>query len=164
MSSAGDRAVVRRAGPNDAAVFLELVEALAVYERLEPPNDAARARLLADGFGPAPRFEVYLAEADGVVHGYAIVLETYSSFLARPTLYLEDLFVRPEARRRGLGYALLRHLAREAVVRGCGRMEWVVLHWNEPAKRFYDRAGARLLEDWGFCRLDGDALRKIAGE
>src|SRR5947208_3420186 len=98
---------IRRAGPEDAETLLELIRALAEYEHLEPPDDEARARLLEHGFGPAPRFEAYLAEQDGAAIGYAIVFETYSTFLARPSLYLEDLFVRPEARRRGAGKQLL---------------------------------------------------------
>jgi GNAT superfamily N-acetyltransferase len=116
------------------------------------------------GFGPQPRFETYLAEIDGDAVGYAIVFETYSTFLARPTLYLEDIFVRPESRRRGAGMALLRHLAREAVARGCGRMEWTVLDWNELAQGVYRKIGARMLDEWRFCRLTGDALYRLAAE
>jgi GNAT superfamily N-acetyltransferase len=96
--------------------------------------------------------------------GYALVFETYSTFLARPTLYLEDLFVRPEARRRGAGTALLQFLAREAIRRGCGRMEWSVLDWNELAQGVYRKLGAQQLEEWRLCRITGDALRLLAGE
>jgi GNAT superfamily N-acetyltransferase len=114
------------------------------------------------GFGPQPRFEAYLAEYEGAAVGYALVFETYSTFLAQPTLYLEDLFVRPEARRRGAGTALLRFLAREALSRGCGRMEWTVLDWNELAQGVYNRLGAHQLDDWRLCRLTGDSLRELA--
>jgi GNAT superfamily N-acetyltransferase len=155
-------ASVRRAGLDDAPLFLELVCALADYERLDPPDEAAQRRLLQDGFGPQPRFEVYLAELEAEAVGYAIVLETYSSFLAQPTLYLEDLFIRPEARRQGAGTTLLRFLAAEAVRRGCGRMEWIVLDWNELAQGLYRKLGAEMLEEWRFCRLSGAALSRLA--
>jgi GNAT superfamily N-acetyltransferase len=154
--------VVRRAGAQDGAVFLAMVRALAEYERLEPPDAEAQARLLEDAFGSRPRIEVYLAEVGGSAVGYAIVLETYSSFLARPTLYLEDLFVLPEARRRGAGTAMLRHLAALAVDRGCGRMEWVVLDWNDLARGVYEKLGAEELSGWLTCRLTGDALVSLA--
>jgi GNAT superfamily N-acetyltransferase len=155
---------IRKAGREDAPVFLELVQALADYEHLTPPDAEAQARLLEDGFGPQPRFEAYLAELDGAAVGYAIVCETYSnaSFSASPTLYLEDLFVRPEARRRGAGQSLLRFLANEALARGCGRMEWMVLDWNELAQGVYRRIGANIMEEWRLCRLTGAALEGLA--
>lgn len=156
--------VIRRANREDAPVFLELVQALADYERLSPPDAEAQARLIEDGFGPEPRFEAYLAELDGEAVGYAITCETYSnaSFSARPTLYLEDLFVRPDARRRGAGQALLRFLASEALTRGCGRMEWMVLDWNELAQGVYRRIGAAIMDEWRLCRLTGEALETFA--
>jgi GNAT superfamily N-acetyltransferase len=153
---------IRRADSKDAGTLLELIEALAHYEHLEPPDAAARMRLVEHGFGSQPRFEAYLAECEGAAVGYALVFETYSTFLAQPTLYLEDLFVRPESRRQGAGTALLRFLAREALSRGCGRMEWTVLDWNELAQGVYNRLGARQLDDWRLCRLTGDALRELA--
>jgi GNAT superfamily N-acetyltransferase len=155
---------IRRAARADAETVLSLIEALAEYEHLEPPDADARARLIEHGFGPRPRFETYLAEIAGEAVGYAIVFETYSTFLARPTLWLEDLFVRPEARRQGVGMALLRFLAAEAVGRGCGRMEWAVLDWNELAQGVYRKIGARMLDDWRLCRLTGEALRRLASE
>jgi GNAT superfamily N-acetyltransferase len=155
---------IRRAEPEDAETLLELIRALAEYEHLPPPDASARERLVAHGFGERPRFETYLAEINGTAIGYAITFETYSTFLARPTLYLEDLFVRPEARRRGAGRALLRTLATEAVRRGCGRMEWTVLDWNELAQGFYHRSGATPLDEWRLCRLTGDALAQFAEE
>ncbi len=142
--------------------MLSLINALAEYERLDPPDAEAHARLIEHGFGPEPRFESYLAEIDGEAVGYAIAFETYSTFLARPTLYLEDIFVRPDARRRGAGMALLRALAAEAVRRGCGRMEWSVLDWNELAQGVYRKIGARMLDEWRLCRLTGDALARLA--
>jgi GNAT superfamily N-acetyltransferase len=159
---APDAVTIRRAGPEDADTLLELVTALAHYEHLEPPDAAARARLVEHGFGPRPRFETFLAEIDSAAIGYALVFETYSTFLARPTLYLEDLFVRPEARRRGAGTALLRFLAAEAVKRGCGRMEWAVLDWNELAQGVYRKLGAQQLDEWRLCRLTGAALQRLA--
>ncbi len=128
---------------SDAADFLDLVSALAEYEKLEPPSPAARRRLRAE---IGRRIRVLIAEEKGQAIGYAIYLFTYSSSLARPTLYLEDLFVRPEARGRGAGQAFFRALRREARGAGCGRIEWVVLNWNKPAIRFYDRLGAEPLD------------------
>lgn len=151
---------VRRAGAADAPVLLELVDALADYERLARPDAAARERLVRDAFGPAPRFEAWLFESAGEPVGYAIVFETYSSFLARPTLFLEDLFVLPARRRGGVGRAALRFLAAEAIRRGCGRVEWMVLDWNEPALAFYDALGAERLA-WTSYRLAGDALARL---
>src|SRR5437016_1895290 len=146
--------VVRRATPDDAATLISLILGLAEYEKLPPPDEAAQQRLLADAFGPNPRFEVFFAEADGEVAGYAFTFETYSTFLALPSLYLEDLFVLPRFRGKGIGYALMLHLAKEAVMRGCGRMEWTVLDWNRHAIDFYDRLGAKHMAEWYFYRLD----------
>ena len=153
---------IRGATGADLDVFLSLVDALADYERLDRPTAEARQRLARDGFGESPRFHAYLAEVDGKAVGYAITFFTYSSFLARPTLYLEDLFVLPDARRLGVGRALFTHLAREAVQRGCGRVEWVVLDWNRPAIDFYERLGARRLTEWYTYRLTGEALEAMA--
>lgn len=161
-----DRLHIRPATAADAEVFLALVDALADYEKLARPTPQARERLRRDGFGPPEqrRFQPYLAELDGEAVGYAFTFETYSSFLALPTLYLEDLFVLPEARGRGAGYALFRFLAAEAVRRGCGRMEWQVLDWNALAIGFYERLGARRLREWYGYRLTAEQLRELAGE
>ena len=132
----GKGVVIRRAVPEDLPVFLGLVDALADYEKLDRPTPEARERLARDGFGPEPLFHPWMLERDERAIGYAIVFFTYSSFLARPTLYLEDLFLLPEARGRGAGYAAMRRLAAEAVRRACGRMEWVVLDWNRLAIDF----------------------------
>lgn len=153
---------VRKARHEDAPRILELVDALADYERLPRPDGGARERLLRDGFGPSPRFDLLVGERDGAAVGYALFFETYSSFLARPTLYLEDLFVHPDHRKGGLGLALFRAVATEAVRRDCGRMEWAVLTWNRLAIDFYERQGAVSLEDWRTFRLTGDALGAVA--
>lgn len=155
---------VRPAIAADAEVFLSLVDALADYEKLERPTPEARERLLRDGFGAAPRFRPYLAELEGRPVGYAITFETYSSFLALPTLYLEDVFVFPEARGRGVGRAFFRLLAAEALRRGCGRMEWTVLDWNQLAIDFYERLGARRMNEWYTYRLTTEQLREMVGE
>jgi len=156
--------LVRPLAPEDVSALLGLIEALAHYEDLPPPDAAARERLARDALATPPRFEVLLAELEGRVVGYAIYFETYSTFLALPTLYLEDLFVLPEARSRGAGGALFRGCAREAVRRGCGRYEWQVLTWNQLALDFYARFAAQPLDDWRPFRLTGDALRRAAAE
>ncbi len=156
---------VRRAHAGDADALLALVDALADYEKLPRPDAGARARLIRDGFETAPpRFSVFVAEAENAPApvGYAIYLETYSSFLARPTLYIEDLFVLPDARGSGAGRALFAALAGEALRRECGRMEWVCLNWNELAIGFYKRRNAEPLDEWRSYRLTGDALRRAA--
>lgn len=135
---------------SDAKDFVRLVGALAAYEKLRPPTPAAARRLVRD---IGRRIRVVMAEAGGERVGYAIYLFTYSSFLARPTLYLEDVFVLPEHRGKGLGKKFFDVLLREARREGCGRMEWVVLRWNKPALRFYDKLGAKPLDDWITYRL-----------
>jgi len=144
---------VRKATPADGSSILRLVEGLAHYEKLPPPDSAAQQRLLNDMFSTRPRLDVYLGECDGAAAGYAFVFETYSSFLALPTLYLEDIFVLPEYRGRKVGYALFRHLAEEALRRGCGRMEWMVLDWNTHAIEFYRRLGATHMREWQLFRM-----------
>ena len=154
---------VRPATPADAETWLGLVDALADYEKLARPTPEARGRLMHDAFGPGPRrIQVYMAEVEGRAAGYAITCETYSSFLALPTLYLEDLFVLPDARRHGIGRAMFRYLAGEAERRGCGRMEWVVLDWNQLAIDFYEKLGARRMTEWYTYRLTADNLRELA--
>ncbi len=157
---------IRRATKEDADAFLRLVQELADFERLEPPDATAGQRLVEAAFGDEPRIEVHLAEADaadGVV-GYAIVLETFSSFLARPTLYLEDIYLRPEHRGTGLGDAFLRYLARRALDADCGRIEGIVLGWNERARAFYKRHGVQEMDDWVFFRFDQQALQSLVSE
>jgi GNAT superfamily N-acetyltransferase len=123
---------------------------------------ATPARLRRHGFGPRRYFETLLCLRGREPIGFALYYFTYSTFLGRPTLYLEDLFVRPAARGQGAGRALLQALARIAVQRGCGRMEWTVLDWNQPSIRFYEALGARLRKDWILTRLTGPALRRLA--
>lgn len=159
-----DQVVIRPLTHADIEAFLGLVDALADYERLPRPDPEARRRLAADALGNPPRFYVLLAELNGRPVGYAAYFETYSTFLARPTLYLEDIFVLEDARGRGVGRALMQALAREATRRGCGRMEWLVLAWNHPAIGFYERLGASRLDDWLVYRLTADQLARLASE
>jgi GNAT superfamily N-acetyltransferase len=154
--------VVRPLRAADAPRLLELIDGLADYEKLARPDMAARERLIADALAEPPRFRTLLAEIDGEVLGYAIYFFTYSSFRARPTLYLEDVFVVPERRSQGAGVALFRACAREAVANACARMDWQVLSWNRPSIDFYKRLGARHLEDWLTFRLDEEALAAVA--
>ncbi len=169
-SSAGGKIRIRKAVQSDGPAILKLIRALADYEKLLPPDEAAQQRLLADAFADRPRFETILAEADEeksagsapVAVGYAIILETYSSFLAQPTLYLEDIFVLEAYRKKGVGFALFRRCAEEAHQRGCGRMEWTVLDWNKPSIKFYERLGARHIAEWLPYRLSADQIQALA--
>ncbi len=154
--------VIRRATPQDGPTIQRLITALADFEKLPPPDEAAQTRLIADAFGSRPRFEIFLAELEGHVAGYAFIFETYSTFLALPTLYLEDLFVLPEFRSRKVGYALFRHCAAEALKRDCGRFEWTVLDWNTHAIEFYKRLGAKHMQGWLIYRLDREGLEELA--
>jgi GNAT superfamily N-acetyltransferase len=153
--------VVRAATSADAATILKLVHGLAEYEKLDPPDEQAQQRLIRDMFITPPRIQAFLAEIGDVAVGYAFVFETYSSFLALPTLYLEDLFVLPEYRSQKAGYALFTHVVAEAHRRGCGRMEWSVLTWNRLAIDFYVRLGARHLSDWAVYRLTRPDMERI---
>ncbi len=160
----GTRLSVRPMGPEDLPAFLDLIDALADYEHLERPDPAARKRLASDATADPARFHVLLAERAGRVVGYAVYFYTYSTFLARPTLYLEDIFVREEERCRGAGNALMEELAQEALRQDCGRMEWQVLTWNQPSIEFYERRRARRLDDWYTYRLTADQLSELVGE
>ncbi len=155
---------VRRARADDSGAILRLVDALADYEHLNRPDARARERLIRDIFSERPRLECHLCEVDGQAVGYAFVFETYSSFLALPTLYLEDLFVLPEFRKKKAGYALFTAMVAEAHRRGCGRMEWTVLDWNQLAKDFYDRLGAKHMREWQLYRLVRSEMEKILGK
>ncbi|MFA6363274.1 GNAT family N-acetyltransferase [Methanoregula sp.] len=138
-------------------VFVNLIEKLAEYEKLLPPDADARERLAADALGEHPKYEAYLGKTGDTAFGYVTFYFTYSTFLARPTLYLEDIFVCEEYRGQGLGRAMLEFCRKVARDRGCGRMEWMVLDWNLPAIRFYEKTGARRLP-WYVYRLDHDQL------
>jgi GNAT superfamily N-acetyltransferase len=152
---------IEPATENDLAVILQLIRALAEYERLGHAVVATERDLRETLFGPKPSAEVILARAGQEAVGFAVWFSTYSTFLARPGLYVEDVFVCPEWRGRGIGRALLTYLARVAVARNYGRMEWSVLDWNEPAIRFYRRLGATPMDDWTVFRLTGDALTEL---
>lgn len=157
---------IRRAARDDGPGLIKLIIALAQFEKLTPPDGEAQRRLLDHGFGERPRFETWLAFCPEVREpvGYALVFETYSSFLARPTLYLEDIFVLPEHRGGGIGSALLRHCIRLARERDCGRIEWTCLDWNTKAQSFYDALGARKLSEWYLYRLTRESIDRLAIE
>lgn len=159
-----DNLAVRPLAAADMPAFLHLIRALADYEKLPGPDAEARARLTRDATSDPPRFWVLLAERAGRAVGYAVYFETYSTFLAKPSLYLEDIFVLEEERRLGVGRALLQEVAREAVRRGCGRMEWQVLTWNTPAMAFYGRLGAAPLEEWQPYRMTEEQFTRLAEE
>lgn len=145
----------------DVPVLLRLIRELAEYERLAHEVIASEALLHEALFGPHASSEAVIAMAADEPVGFALWFHTFSTFLARRGLYLEDLFVVPAWRGKGVGRALLTHLARVAVARGCGRMEWAVLDWNEPAIRFYRSIGATPMDDWTVYRLTGDALAEL---
>jgi len=154
---------IRPATPADAGLVYGFVRALAEYEKLLDQVAAAEADLARDLFGPAPRVFAEIAEADGRPVGFALWYYSYSTFAGRHGIYLEDLFVVPEARGRGAGKALLRSLAGRCLDEGLGRLEWAVLDWNAPSIAFYDSLGAAALDDWIIRRLTGEALRRFAG-
>ena len=154
--------VIRAGTARDVPTILALIRGLAEYERLAHQMEATAARVRAHGFGARRYFQTLICRRGGRPVGFALYFFTYSTFLARPSLYLEDLFVLPEERGGGAGKALLRALARIAVRRGCGRMEWAVLDWNRPAIGFYRRLGAQLKRQWILTRLTGPPLRRLA--
>jgi GNAT superfamily N-acetyltransferase len=156
------RLVIRAATSADVDEILALIRELAEYERAPLEVTATAADLLRDGFGDHPRFHVLLACENDKVAGFAFYFFTYSTWRAQPTLYLEDLFVRPAHRRSGWGLALMRRLAEEAIKCGCGRFQWQVLDWNEPAVRFYESLGAKILREWWTVRVEGDAIARLA--
>jgi len=146
----------------DVAAIHALIRALAEYERLSDQMIATEEDTRQALFGPRPVAEVILAKVDHRTVGYALFLRNYSTFLGQPGMYLEDLFVLPASRGQGIGRALLVELARMAVDRGCGRLEWAVLDWNETAIGFYRRMGADVMDEWRICRLTGEALARVA--
>ena len=155
---------LRPATRADVPVILELIRGLAEYERLAAECVATEAALSETLFGTRPQAEVILALADGMPAGFALFFHNYSTFLARHGIYLEDLFVKPAFRGRGIGQLLLVHLAQLAVSRGCGRLEWSVLDWNTDAIRFYETLGAKAMDEWTVYRVTGPALVQLAGE
>ena len=148
--------------PGDVGDILRMIRALAEYEHLAHLCVATEAELARHLFGTPPRAEVLLGRENGVPVCFALFFHNFSTFLAKPGLYLEDLFVAPECRRRGYGRAMLVRLAGLAVERDCGRFEWSVLDWNEPAIRFYQSLGATVLPDWRITRVTGSALKALA--
>ncbi|HEY6461705.1 MAG TPA: GNAT family N-acetyltransferase [Polyangiaceae bacterium] len=154
--------MIRPARPDDVPAVLGLIRALARYERLEHEVVGTEADLREHLFGARPRAEVLLVEEAGAVVAFALFFHNYSTFLCKPGLYLEDLFVLPEHRRKGYGKALLAALARLARERGCGRFEWSVLDWNESALAFYRSLGAQTMDDWRVMRVTGAALDALA--
>jgi len=155
--------IVREATRDDVAFVVDAIRGLAEYEKLEHECASSAGLLERHVFGEPRYAEILIGEIDGERAGYALFFHTYSTFLTRPGVYLEDLFVRPDHRRRGLGRALLTRVAGLAVERGCGRLEWAVLDWNEPAIAFYRSLGAGPLEDWTTYRITGEALARLGG-
>jgi GNAT superfamily N-acetyltransferase len=149
---------IRPARTGDETILVELIRELAIYEKLEHEAQATLDRLAQHLFGDHPFAEALLVEFQGEPVGFALYFHTFSTFRGLPSLYLEDVFVRPAHRGRGVGKALLSQVARLAVERGCGRLEWSVLDWNEPAIQFYRSLGARPMDEWTVHRVDGDSL------
>jgi GNAT superfamily N-acetyltransferase len=149
---------IRTATKQDAATVISLINALSLYEKRKELDAGVRARLLRDGFEEPRRFTTLLAELENKEIGYALFFESYSSFLAKPILYLEDLFVLPEARSHGVGLALLKACAAEAIARGCCLMEWTALDWNQLAIDFYQKIGAEQINDRLLYRMNRDEL------
>ena len=145
---------VREARREDAPAIVSLIRELADFEHLPGPDAEAAARLAEHGFGERPYFESLVAESDGTIVAYAIFVTTYSTFRMRPTVFLEDIFVHPDWRRRGIATEIMQRLRALAVERGCGRFEWMVLEWNAGAQALYAKLGARQLDDWRLCRVD----------
>ena len=153
---------IRAATPADAPLIATLVRELADYEQLAHEAVATIADFEKALFGPNPKAHALIVEHEGQTAGFAIYFYNFSTFLGRPGIYVEDVYIRPDFRRHGFGGAVFRHLAQQAVAEGCGRMEWWVLDWNEPAIRFYGKIGAKPMNEWTVQRLTGDALREFA--
>ena len=156
--------LIRAAQPEDVGTILAMIRGLAEYERAPLSAVATEQDLLRDGFGPQPRFHCVIADWDGVPAGFALYFYNYSTWKGRPGIFLEDLFVWPHFRGKGIGKALLLHVARIAVAERCGRYEWQVLDWNTPAIDFYEALGARRMQQWLPMRVEGDALLALAAK
>jgi GNAT superfamily N-acetyltransferase len=154
---------IRNAVREDLPLIAQFIRDLAEYERLAHEVRFEEAKLAERLFGERSYAEVLIGEIDGVAQGFALFFHNFSTFEGRPGIYLEDLFVRPEARGSGLGKALLAKLAAIAVERDCARLEWAVLDWNAPSIAFYKSLGARMMDEWTVMRVDGDALGELAG-
>ena len=153
---------LRPATAQDSAQIIQFIQALALYEKEPDAATVTEADLLRDGFGEQPLFQVELAEWKGQPAGFAFYFFNYSTWLGKNGLYLEDLYVSPEHRQAGAGKALLKHLARIALKNNCGRFEWSVLDWNEPAIRFYQSLGAKAQDEWVAYRLQGEEIETLA--
>ncbi len=153
---------IRAAAPSDLDTIVRFIRALAEYEKLADEVRLAPETLGRHLFGGTPMAEVLIGEIDGIPRGFALFFHNFSTFEGRPGIYLEDLFVEPEARGAGLGKALLARLARLAQERGCARLEWAVLDWNAPSIAFYKSLGAEPMDEWTVYRVDGDALVELA--
>ena len=153
---------VRAAELRDVAPMVQMIRELAAFEQLEHLVQVTPEKLRPHLFGEKPVAEAMVAEVDGKAIAFALYFTNFSTFLAQPGLYLEDLYVQPAHRAKGVGEALLTRLAALAAERGCGRFEWSVLDWNANAIRFYERMGATVMPDWRICRLEGDALAAMA--
>jgi GNAT superfamily N-acetyltransferase len=156
-----DETIVRSAAPADVPTLFKLIQALAEYEKLSHAVTGSPELLKEHLFGEKPFAEAIVAEYGGEVVGFGLFFHNYSTFLTRPGIYLEDLFVLPEYRGRGIGKKLITYLAGLAVERNCGRLEWSVLDWNSPAIAFYKGIGAQILDEWRICRVTGDSLKKL---
>jgi GNAT superfamily N-acetyltransferase len=154
---------IRAATPADVPLILDFIRALALYERAPEAAIATEVDLLRDGFGPNPFYFCLIAEHDDQPAGFAFYFFDYSTWLGRPGIYLEDLFVYPELRGLGIGKALLKKVAEIAVERGCARLKWSVLDWNTPAIDFYRAMGAEFMDEWTNVRITGEALDRLAG-
>ncbi|MEZ5001353.1 MAG: GNAT family N-acetyltransferase [Bacteroidales bacterium] len=152
---------IRKAEKHDCIKVLQFIKDLAEYEKLAHEVEATGEMLNETLFGPRPYAEVIFAVIDGIEAGFALYFHNFSTFLGKPGIYIEDLYVIPEYRGKGVGRAMLKHLASLAVERGCGRVEWWVLNWN-PARKFYESIGAKSMDEWVVYRLTGDKLRKLA--
>jgi len=159
-----DPITLRPATRDDVPVVLQFIRDLARYERLEHEVSACESELAEALFGERRHAEVVLACSEGVPVGFALFFHNFSTFKGRPGIYLEDLYVRPEARGRGIGKLLLAHLAKTAVERRCARLEWAVLDWNAPSIGFYRSLGAVPMDEWTVFRLTGDALALLGGQ
>jgi GNAT superfamily N-acetyltransferase len=153
---------IRKATPEDVSLIKLFIRALAEYEREPQAAVATEEDLLRDGFGAEPKYRCLIAEWDGAPAGFAFYFYNYSTWQGRPGLYLEDLFVKPEFRGKGIGKALLLHLAGIAAAENCGRFQWQVLDWNTPAIDFYKSLGASVMKEWLTMRVDGEALQRMA--
>jgi GNAT superfamily N-acetyltransferase len=162
-ASAAGQLAIREATEADVPEILALIRELAVYEKEPDAVLTTEADLRRDGFGPEPYFRCLMAEWEGRVAGFALYFFQYSTWQGRPALYLEDLFVRDQFRKRGIGVALFRHLAKVAVERNCTRFQWECLDWNRPALDFYESTGAKVMREWLNLRVTGEALRALAG-